>query len=139
MFGFDKQVARQQFDAGAGVGQDDRFAGACGQTYIDDAVQDAFGGGDVATAGAGELVDAANGLRAIGQGCDGLRATDAVDFVRAAQVGCHQRGRVNAAIGRGRRADHDTRHPRDAGRGSEHVHDRGKRALAARHVQANRS
>jgi hypothetical protein len=75
---------------GRAIGNDQHFGGARDGIDADLAEDLALGGSDIGIAGADDLVDAADGFGAIGQGGDRLGAADAVDFGDAGNLGGKQ-------------------------------------------------
>ena len=63
------------------VGDDQNLGRACDRVDADLAEDLALGGGDIGVAGADDLVDGGDRLRAVSERRDRLRAADAVDFV----------------------------------------------------------
>ncbi len=92
----------------------------------------------VGVARAGDLVHRLDGLRAVGQRTDGLRAAHRVDFRDARDAAGLQNGRVQRAVLRGRRDAHDAPHPGHGGRQGVHEHGGRVERTAPRHVDAHR-
>ena len=96
VFGLGEQVGGDPFGAAGAVGEDEDFARAGELVHGHGAEHLAFRLDDVGVAGAEDFDDGRDGLRAVGEGGDGLRAADLVDL---GGPGERERGRG----GRGRR------------------------------------
>ena len=94
------------------VGEHEDLGGAGEHVDAHVAHDELLGGGHVRVAGADDLVDARDGLGAVRERGDRLRAADLVDLVDAGLGGGGERVRVHGAVGRGR---HDHRDLVDAG------------------------
>ena len=121
------------------VCQDQDLTGSRDRVDAGHAEAGLFGQGDKNIAGAGDLVDAGNGLCAVGKGRDGLGPAHLVDLIRAGDVRCDQGARGGFSIRAGGRRDHDPFHARHFGR--NHVHqDTGRIGRpSARHIAAGGS
>ena len=99
MFGLGEEIGGDEGGIRAVVGDDDRLGGAVDRIDADIAVDLAFGKGDEATAGAEDLVDGGDGLSAVGQSGDGLRASDFEDGSDSGDLSGDQfqRGDLSAA------------------------------------------
>ena len=119
------------------VGDDQDLRRAGDEVDADLAEHAALGGGDIGVAGAGDLVDRRDRLRAVGQRGHGLGAADAPDLVGAGDLGRQHDQRIEHAARR--RHDHDdARHARHLGRHDVHQHRGRIGRRAARHVDADR-
>ncbi len=88
MFGLGQEIGGDPFCVGACVvGEDDGFGWAGGEVDGAVAADELFCGGDVAVAGAEDFFDARDGVRAVGEGGDGLGAADLGDLFYAEKVG----------------------------------------------------
>ncbi len=120
MFGFDEQVQGGEAAIGCFVGKDDGFAGACRRAGVDEVGEQALGGHDPGRAGAHDFHISGNGFGAVGNGGDGLGAARLIDLAYAGGAGGHEGGRINAAIGAGRRYDADVFNAGNAGGNAGH-------------------
>ena len=134
MLGLREQVHRHPFRVAAAIGDDQHFGRAGDHVDAHGAEHAALGSRHVGIAGADDLVDLGNGLRAIGQRRHRLRATDREHPVDAGDRRRRQHQRIALAIRR--RHDHDqltdTRH---LGRYGVHEYRTGVSRPAARYVQ----
>jgi hypothetical protein len=136
VLGLRKEVHRHPVGVGLTIADDQYLRRAGDHVDADDAEDAALGRGDVGVAGADDLVDLRNGLRAIGQCRDRLRAADGEYAVDAGQRCGSQYQRV--LLARRRRYDHDQfADAGDARRNGVHQHRRRVRGLAAGHVEAD--
>src|SRR6266567_4776584 len=135
MLGFNQQITRYQFRISRFISQRNGLTGASRQSDIDRPIEQAFRCCNKPTARARYLMHAGNSGRSIGQGSNRLSAADAIYFMDATQVRGHQRCRVHFPSWSWRRADNDARHPGYAGRGSQHIHHRGKGSFSTRNVK----
>ena len=139
VLGLADQVGGDVDRVGGGVGEDRDLGRAGLGVDADHALEQAFGGGDVDVAGAGDEVDRSALLGAVGEHRDRLRAARGVHLVDAEQRARGEDGRVRQPAelllrGRG------DRERADAGllRGHDvHDHAGGVDGLAARDVQAD--
>src|SRR5260370_15342256 len=74
---------------------------------------------------------------AIGERCNSLGATPAVDFVHATQISSNQRRGIDCTLRPRGSTNDDTRNTCDAGRSGQHVHDRGKSSFTAWDIESN--
>ena len=88
-----QQIGGDPIRVAALVGDDEHFRRPGDHVDADRAENTALGGGDIGVSGPDDFRDGRNGLRAIGQRRDRLRAADAINFVDARELGGgkHQR------------------------------------------------
>ena len=119
VLGLGEQVDRHPVGIGRAVGDDQHLRRAGHHVDADDAEDAALGAGDVGVAGTDDLVHLRNGLRAVGQRRDGLRAADGEHAIDAGQMGS---GQHQLRSSRRRRRHHHDQFP-DAGHlGRNRVH-----------------
>ena len=106
VLGLRHEVDGDERGHGGLVGEDENLAGAGEHVDAHVAHDELLGRGHVGVAGADDLVDARDGVGAVRERGDRLRAADLVDLVDAGLGGCRERVRVHGAVGRGR---HDHR------------------------------
>ena len=134
VLGLREEVHRYPVRVAVAVGDDEHLGGAGDHIDAHRAEHAALGRGDVGVTGTRDLVDLRDGLRAIRQRADRLRAADGEDAVDAGHSRSGQHQRVLLAA-RGRH-DHDQlTHPGDLGRDRVHHHARRVGRLATRHVK----
>ena len=80
MLGLRQKVGGDPGGIGGAVGDDQHFGRAGDHVDADGAEDLALGGGDIGVAGADDLADRLDGLGAVGERADRLRAADAVDL-----------------------------------------------------------
>ncbi|GBD14024.1 hypothetical protein HRbin24_02073 [bacterium HR24] len=136
MLGPGQQVDGHQGGVGRVIGHDNRLGGA--EEAIDAHLteQAPLGSGHEDVAGAAYLVHPGHRFRAVGHGGDSLHTAGAVDTFDAGDVGRHQLGGGDAAIGAGWRAHDQLAHPRHPRRHGDHQHGRGVDDGGARRVDA---
>ena len=120
VLGLRQQIGGDPARIDAVVGDDDQLGRAGDRVDADVAEDQPLGGGDVGVAGAHDLVDARDALRAVGERGDRLRAADHEHARDAGEARGQQRlGR------RPRRGHHDLAHAGDLRRHGGHHHRRG--------------
>ena len=107
MFGLGQHVCGRPRGIDGAVGHDHDFGGTGDHVDGDAAVDEAFGRRDVGVAGADDLLDGRDGLRAVGERGDGRGSAHLVDGGRAGFHEGVEGGRVHGAVlaGRGGRDD----------------------------------
>ena len=103
------------------VGEDQDFRGSGDHVDADLAEDETLGRRDIGIAGTNDFRDRRDGLRAICQGGDGLRATHAIDLVDAGKLRRRQHQRRELALRR-RHRHHQPRHAGDLRRHGVHQH-----------------
>ena len=132
-----EEVGGNPFRIRAAVSDAADFRGACNHVDADGAKDEALGHSDEGIARACNLEDRFDGLGAVRQHRNALRAADFVDFLHAGNVGSGEDVRIYFAILPGRRR-HDDRGA--AGHeGGNGIHEDGRRIgrETARHVDAD--
>ena len=94
VLGLGQQVGRDPRRVGGGIGDDQHLGRAGDHVDADGAEHLALGGGDVGVARADDLADRRDGLGAVGERADRLRAADAVDLGDAGDAGGGEHGGV---------------------------------------------
>ena len=141
VLGLRQQVGGDPVRIVAGAVGDDQHLGRTGDHVDADRAEHLpLGGRDIGVAGADDLGDRRDGLGAVGERRDRLRAADAVDLVDAGELGGRQHQRVELAVRR--RHHHDDalarRRPSPAPRSSAPRTDR-PRCRPARRARPPRS
>ena len=124
MLGLRQEIGGDEARIGAAIGEDDDLGRAGDHVDADDAEHPPLGRRDIGVAGADDLVDRRDRLRAIGERGDRLRAADAIDLIDAGDARRGEHQRIDMAV----RRRHDHRQPaaaRDLRRHGVH-HDRGR-------------
>ncbi len=137
VLGLRQKIGGDKARIGVSVGEDHHFAWTCDHVDADSAEHPPLGRRDIGVAGADDLVDRGDCLRAIGERGDRLRAADPVDLVHASDARRGEDERIDVAVGR--RHDHrQAAAARDLGRHGVHD-DRGWIGRrAARNIEADR-
>ncbi len=123
MLGLAQQIQRNPVRVIVPVRDDQNFRGARNHVDADTPEDPALGSRDKGVAGAGDLVNRGNGLRAIGQGCNRLRAADAIDGIDPGDACGQQHQRVHHPVGHGA-ADDQMFNPGNPCRNGIHHHRR---------------
>ena len=137
VLGLRQQVGGDPVGIAVPVGEDQHFGRPGDHVDADLAEHHALGRRHIGVAGADDLGDRRDGLRAIGQRRNRLRAADAIDLIDAGELGRGQHQRVEFAIGRRHHHD-DARHAGDLGRHGVHQHRGWIGRRAARHIKPDR-
>ena len=137
VLGLGQQIGGDPPGVVGAVGEDQDFRRAGNHVNAHGAEHLALGRGDVGVSGADDFIDGRDGGGSIGQGADGLSATDAINFVDAGDPGG---GQNQGAQGARRRRDHHGKavHSRHTCRQGVHQ-DRGRIGCrASRYVKTDR-
>src|SRR5690606_11790392 len=137
VLGLGEEVDGADRGVGVVVCDDDGLSGAVDRVDADVAVDGALGEGDVDVAGADDLVDAREGLGAVGEGGDGLGAAAAEDAASAGDGRGGERDVGHAAIRGGRANDDDVLDARYPGRHDGVEYGGGVGRLSAGRVEAD--
>ena len=115
VLGAGEEVGGDEGGIGVGVGDDEGLGGAEDAVDADFAEELLLGEGDEDAAGAADLVDARDGLGAVGHRGDALHAAGAEDVIDAGDFGGDELERGDGAIGRDGRGHDDLGDAGDAG------------------------
>ncbi len=137
MLGLGHEVSRHHDRVGGRVCQDADLGGPGDHVDAHVAGDVALGCRHVGVAGAHDLVDAGDGLGAIGHGANRLRAAHGIDLVDARHRGCCQRICRERAVVLWRRHHDHAAHARNLCRDGVHEHRRGVLRATARHVDGH--
>ena len=137
MLGLAQQIQRDPVGVIVPVGDDQNLGRTRDHVDADTPEDPALGGGDKGIAGAGDLVHRGYGLRAIGQGGNRLRATDAVDRIHPRNARGQQHQRIHHPVGHGA-ADDQPLYPGHAGGNGVHQYRGRIRRKPPRHIKPRR-
>ena len=137
VFGLGEQVGGDPFGVAGAVGEDEDFARAGELVDGDGAEHLAFGLDDVGVAGAEDFDHGRDGLRAVGERGDGLRAADLVDLGGPGEFERAEERGGDVAVGVGGGGDDDLGDARGGGEGDGHDRRGDERRGAAGDVDAD--
>ncbi len=137
VLGLGQEIGGQPLGIGRIIGDDRDLAGPGHHVDADLAEHLALGQRHVDVAGTDDLVHAADGGGAVRQRGDRLRPTDPVALGDPGHAGRGQDGRIDPAVGVGRRHQDDLPHPGDSGRDDRHQHGGRVGRAAAGNVDAD--
>ncbi len=137
MLGLREKIGGDPVRIAGPVGEDQHLGGSGDHVDADLAENQALGGGDIGVARPDDLGDRSDGLGAVGERRDRLRAADAKDLVDAGKLRGREHQRREPAVRR--RHHHDeTRDAGDLGRHRIHQHGGRIGGGAARHIEPDR-